>query len=568
MNEDRSREFGRRDFLKGTLAAGVVGAVGAFVGCSVETSGSSTAESVPLTAATAPTYKWAFEIPPDPIPESEITKTVETGVVIMGGGTAGLVCANAAVENGAKVVLIAASDGPVARGGSNFAINTKAMAKAGIPPIDVSKAFRLRMRDNIFRIDQDKWWTFARRSAEAMDWLNDKMVAAGYQTTFEFNFIDPEDVMDVMPGTHGWMGGDIKTMSNGQPLVVDTLNKSAQAAGVELHFSTTAVQLVRGGNNTGRVNAVVAKGGDGGYVKYAGSKAVVLATGDFTLDKDMVAKYSPWSAEIDNGGVYAGDGHKMGLWVGAAWQKTIPNAPIILSTFGVVGTMPITGMSFAGLVVNKSAQRYGNEDILVAYAGIAQARQPEMKAFGIWDSAYAENAGPWDPPGYGMPSMTAAQVTGYWDALVQASPISAFPGMPELTVFKEDTVDALCVKMGLPTEAAKATIGRYNGYCKTGVDEEYGKRSGRLHSVEVGPFYGCSGLPWRLIVSGGLRTNTTLQVLDENDEVIPGLYAVGTIVGDMFSGCYDFITPGFNLGGNCVTFGYVAGQAIAKGGGA
>ena len=51
--------------------------------------------------------KYSFEIPPDPIPESEITDIVETEVVVVGAGTAGLVCANSAVENGAKVILIA-----------------------------------------------------------------------------------------------------------------------------------------------------------------------------------------------------------------------------------------------------------------------------------------------------------------------------------------------------------------------------------------------------------------------------------------------------------------------------
>jgi fumarate reductase flavoprotein subunit len=56
--------------------------------------------------------KYSFETPPERIPEGQISDTVETEVVIIGAGTAGLVCANSAVENGLKVVLISASSTP------------------------------------------------------------------------------------------------------------------------------------------------------------------------------------------------------------------------------------------------------------------------------------------------------------------------------------------------------------------------------------------------------------------------------------------------------------------------
>jgi succinate dehydrogenase/fumarate reductase flavoprotein subunit len=55
-----------------------------------------------------------------------------------------------------------------------------------------------------------------------------------------------------------------------------------------------------------------------------------------------------------------------------------------------------------------------------------------------------------------------------------------------------------------------------------------------------------------------------MQVLDKNERVIPGLYAVGTIVGDMYSNIYTFLAPGHNLGATCVTFGYLVGKDIAR----
>jgi ribosome recycling factor len=111
--------------------------------------------------------------------------------------------------------------------------------------------------------------------------------------------------------------------------------------GGEILYNITAKQLVREDNNTGRVSAVIAqRQSDGAYIKFVANKAVVMATGDFSTDRDMMAKYSPWVYEhfkdkftwetnYDNEFVYTGlmpgDGQKMGLWIGAAWQRTFPN---------------------------------------------------------------------------------------------------------------------------------------------------------------------------------------------------------------------------------------------------
>lgn len=236
--------------------------------------------------------KYSFEIPPDPIPDSEITDTIETEVVVIGAGTAGLVCANSAVENGAKVILIAASSYPVSRGGSNHAINTKLTRKIGIS-YDVGKNFKQEMNRAGGRIDQDKWSLFARKSGEAMDWLIDKMEAAGYTALLETGGVDPDGLISTFPGSHCFIDENKRKLGMGQPLVVKTLARLAQTAGVQIHYRMIAKQLVREDNNTGRVTAVIAKNSDSKYIKYVGSKAIVLATGDFTRDKEMASKYCP-----------------------------------------------------------------------------------------------------------------------------------------------------------------------------------------------------------------------------------------------------------------------------------
>jgi succinate dehydrogenase/fumarate reductase flavoprotein subunit len=534
----------RRTFMRSTAAgAGIITATGVGL-VSKELRSSPSAQSL--------TY--SFETPPPPIPAGEIKQRISSEVVVIGAGTSGLVCANAAVENGAKVVVIASSSMPVGRGGSNHAFNSKLMRKLGLAS-NPAREFKDEMKCHSFRVDQDKWWLWAHKSGEAMDWLIDKMEAAGYQSVIELGNTDPEGIMTMYPGSHSWLGENIKTAGRSQQLVVNTLAQSAQARGVQIYYNTTAVQLVREDKNTGRVSAVIAKTPDDSYCIYEGTKAVVLATGDFK-DEEMVEKYCPWVLPLvkAGGGINSGDGHRMGLWVGAAWQKTEPNAPMMLGGVGP-GTQPYR--AFTGLVVNKNAARYGNEDSIVSFAAAAQMQQPASTIFAIWDSAYAERAAPWTPIGtyYGGPSEVPVQaVIDGWEDAVKAG-----------TMVKADSIDELARKLGLSAAPLKATTERYNGFCKTGIDEDYGKRPGLLIPVELPPFYGeISKSPWLLCISGGLRTNIKLQVLDKNEQVIPGLYAVGTIVGDMYSNIYTFREPGHNLGAKCVTFGYIVGKDIAQ----
>lgn len=515
--------------------------------------------------------KCRFEIPPKPVPESKISETVEAEVVVIGAGTAGLVCANSAVENGLRVILISASSRPVARGGSNHAINSKLTRKLGIK-YDVGKNFKQEIDRAGGRVDIDKWSLFARKSGEAMDWLIDKMEAAGYTTAIEIGGVDPDGIVSTFPGAHCFVDKrkQRKDAAGGQPLVVKTLAKCAEAAGVKIYYKTVAAQLIRENKNTGRVTAVIAKNADGKYIKYVGSKAIVLATGDFTRDREMVAKYCPevlpfispkpvnYDAQLISGGIYAGDGHKMGLWVGAAWQKTVPNAPIIKGWLNLPGSVtPQPYLSYQGLAVNKNGVRYCNEDSTSAVAAFIQMNQPDTTVFAIWDVDYAERMAPWYYGGqdFREPGENVEAVIAKWEAQAKSGRIC-----------KANSIKELAEQLGLDASILSATIDRYNDFCKKGLDEDYFKRPGLLIPVRKAPFYGqINTAPTLLVVSGGLRTNTKMQVLDVENKVIPGLYAVGTIIGDMYANHYSFMASGIHLGANCLTFPYLVGKEITSG---
>lgn len=550
----------RRSFLKGAAITGLAAASSAVVGCSSTPKDSSTnagdTVSEGLTAEIA-NQKWAFEIAPEPIADSDIVSIIETEVVVVGGGPSGFISANVAAESGAEVILFTNTDAPVSHGGEYFGIHTKATQAAGIANYDIATVWKKRFRDNQYRINQDLWWLFANKNPEAMNWLIDKMESSGYTTIFLDGVIDPQTGESlVYEGTHEWVGDDPSIAVTGTS-VLETLSAAADQNGVQTHFNTTAAQLIREGDNAGRVTAVVAKNSEG-YVKYVASKGIILCTGDFTADSEMMAKYCPDFADLNNGGIYNGTGHKMALWIGAAWQKFVPNAIMAETLTGGIAAYD-AHMAFTGLTVNKLGKRYSNEDTIMAYAANAQMQQPERTAIAIWDVAYAQNAAPW-LSSWQRPS-EPAELPAAWDNAIE-NPFTVM-GSPVQTTVKADTIEELAELVGVPAETLTTTIDTYNSACEAGIDNEFYKRKELLHPITQPPFYAQYGEPWRLVVTGGLQANTKMQALDGEGAVIPGLYLAGTIVGDMYN-CYDFIFGGVHLGVNCATFGYVAGEEIAK----
>ena len=317
-----------------------------------------------------------------------------------------------------------------------------------------------------------------------------------------------------------------------------------------------AKQLVRGGkpNGTeGRVEGVICQKADGTFVQYNASKGVVLATGDFSRDKDMMAKYCPWCVELidwennqdydyDFGlhpneplGIFHGDGHKMGLWVGAAWQKVYPNAPMVQGSW-VCAAQPYGGPR--GILLDSTGTRFCNEDMGGAGNAMQSMQLKDRTAYTIWGSNFAEDAAPWHKFGQadGADPIPPADIVAGWEESVASG-----------AYVKADTIEEVAELLGLPAEATVASIERYNEMAAAGKDTDFYKKAKYLQPIADGPFYGapnwagawCSALP-----AGGLRTNENMQVCTDDDQPIPGLYNVGTMAGDMFANIYNFLHAG------------------------
>ena len=563
-------KLSRREFLKGSAAAAVGTAAAGMAGAMPVL-----AEEATVDAESYKAQKWSFEIAPDPVPEEDLVETLEADVVVVGSGTAGLTCANSAIDEGLSVILISGSDGPIARGGSNGASFSKAMEAAGlskISPFVVEK--EIFCMNNI--VDQKKWYKWYNHSQEAFDYMIDIMEGAGFYTALEQSNLIKETNLYYAPGTsHSWVVDDTASnVSQNQPDLVATLSDRLQEKGGQVFYGVAGYQLVREDNNTGRVDAVIGRIlADGTYAKYVGKKAVVIASGDFSADREMMLKYCPEYAdlvdpEVQNseqdfnrafvtGGLYKGDMQKAALWIGAAWQKIRPCGVMVGARSG--GATVNRYQNFFGLLVDVNGKRFMNEYEARALGPLAQSFQAKGTTFAIWNQDWA-NHFVWYDLSYATQVRdqhirTPEAMIEEWDSRVN-----------DFNYFKADTLEELIEMAGLP-ESTLDTIAHYNEMCDAGEDTEFYKDPEFMIPVKEGPFY-CQKsvhqpLPFYTVL-GGLRTNENMQVCDENDEAIPGLYIVGTGVGDVFAGYYSFQIQGINYGMNCVTFGYLTGKYIAE----
>lgn len=539
----------RRSFVQGTAAAATATAIGI-------SGATALAEETEIQKG-AGAKKPSFMTPPEPI--TDVSATYKADMIVVGAGVSGLVTAISAVEEGLDVILVAASSKPISRGGSNNAVWSKAMEKAGLPRWDAGKELRRELAFNSFMPDERKYSKYVRNSEDATNWLIDIMEEAGYETSFEPASPYPEDSIFFSPQcSHAWINEENTHVGQTQAFVADALYEKFLEVGGTTYFNTIAKQLSK--DDAGRVNAVICQMEDGAYAKFVGPKAIVLATGDFSADREMMERYCPrmvpflnqasldgepdYEREFSFGGLYKGDGQKMGLWAGAAWQHDENNAPMLIAA-GEAPCRPYC--AFWGLKVNSRGERFCNEDQPGAFAASAVYKQPGAIAYCIWDDVYADGDS-WyamNTP-FGEEPLTSEQIhdTFFHDGF--------------------DTLEEAIESVGLPLEETKATIERYNELCDAQSDDDFFKNAVLMKPIRTAPFYIVPENIMFLTVMGGLRTNDKMQVCDADDEPIPGLYNVGAMVGDMYSNLYTFLVFGFNYGCCCLTFGRETGKFIAE----
>lgn len=558
-SDDRGKKgFTRRDFIKGTAvgAAGVASA-GILAGCGIGGSNEKTETTM------SESGKPSFLNPPDPIPESEIKKTVTADVVVVGAGMAGLCAAISAAEEGAKVILLEKTERANFRGYDYGAIDAKTQKAIG-NRVDKLKAVQTIMRFGSYKGDQKVVSLWADHSGEVADWIIAKAEALGCK-------VDPVPIAETTtPGALFEPFGTLSFRINPTPEAlafspkgtmpytagtIYVLVKSAQNAGVDMRFKMPAAQLVREGK--GRVTGVIA-GEKGNYTKFIAKKGVILCTGDYGGDPEMLKYYIPSSEtvkvnmyEMFHGKINTGDGHKMGLWIGAAMDEA-PHAPMYFD-FAVEGA-PILAdalMRQPWLGVNARGERYGNEELPYSYVCNAMRQQPGHFKWAVWDSKWPEEA-----PKFNLIACKDMRTIFH-------NPENVKTYVEKGYIKSANTLEELARKMKVPVDTFLKTVERYNELARAGKDLDFGKRATCMTTIEKPLFYAAPLAAALLVTLGGLQINDTLQVLDTDKNPIPGLYAAGNVSGCYYSNDYPNILPG-NSHGRAFTFGYLAGKNAVR----
>ena len=126
-----------------------------------------------------------------------------------------------------------------------------------------------------------------------------------------------------------------------------------------------------------------------------------------------------------------------------------------------------------------------------------------------------------------------------------------------------DTIEELAEKLNIPADTLAATVERYNGFCETGDDTDYYKEANRLAPVSTPPYYGVRTGAWQLATFDGLLINTHMQVLNQDNDPIEGLYALGDCSGGFFCVSYPNLFTGLACG-RTNTEAYVLGQELGQ----
>ena len=468
-------------------------------------------------------------------------QTMSADVVVVGAGGSGTAAAYSAAQSGAKsVIILEKQPSPGGTGQFSegiFAAESQMQQERNIV-LTKDEAFRRIMEYSHWRANAKLVRAFVDKSANTVDWLK----AQGVEFT--------ELTANYPGGYQSWhiFKGRGKTM-------LSTLRDKFPQMNIKLLTETAGKQIIM---KNGKAAGVIAENADGEKITI-NSKAVIVATGGFLNNKEMMKKYtrSPDVIPVGNVGK-VGDGINMMIGAGAALE----GMEVIQSYRPGMPGEPTDSQLIATsrqpyLWVDNHGERFCDETVIFQwpFAGNALDRAGGLM-YAIYDTNtknYLMTEGL--DVGVGVMVPVKTKLTKLDSELDR--------GIKKGIAFSANTLDELAVKLGMDPAVLKATVARYNTYAVTKHDTEFAKDPKYIQPVQKGPFYAVESRPTALGTLGGAKVTKDMQVIGTDGKVIDGLYAAGNDAGGMYGDSYDLLLAGSTIG-FAVNSGRMAGEHSAK----
>ena len=423
-----------------------------------------------------------------------------TDIVIIGAGGAGMTAAINATQAGKDVILVemmpyAGGNTTKATGGMNAA-ETHYQKEQGIED-SVEQFVEDTMKGGHDINDRDLVTIMAENSAAGIDWLDSigaplpKISFSGGATNQRIHA--PEDGSGV--GAY----------------LVTALLKKMDELGIKVMYNTKATDLL---SLEGTVNGVMAESDDAYYTIH--SKAVILATGGFGNNQEMIVRYRDdleGTVTTSAPGIM-GDGIVMAQAVGADLVDIdqIQLHPTVEQKTSMLITESVRGDG--AILVNQDGKRFTDELLTRDKVSAAELAQPGSYAYIIFDQKLRE----------GLKATEKYISTG-------------------ITV-QGDTIEDLAAQIDVDPATLAETLANWNKCVADKNDAEFGRTTGMDNDLSTPPYYAIKIAPGIHHTMGGVHIDTGAHVIDLNGKVIPGLFAAGEVVGGVHGGN--------RLGGNAV----------------
>lgn len=473
--------------------------------------------------------------------EKEADQELETDVLVLGAGGAGMAAAVTASQNGKEVIVIEKTGqmggNTIMAGGALNAVDDG--SETAIANNDsVEHHFNQTYEGGDKQGDPELVRILVENAWDGVEWLK----SLG---------------MEFMPGTFTVTGGMWQRAH--KPVEPEGVGffKTYQAyidanGGIDMIYNTKAEELIV---EDGTVVGAVCTGETGNKITVKARNGVVLATGGFGQNVEMrmaaneETKLWPTldeSIPSTNTSAITGDGIKMAEEVGA---ELVQMGNIQLLPLGDPETGSLSGNIEHGvesrIFVNLNGDRFVNEGGRRDEMTLALFEQPETTMFIIMDSD-------------GYP--TGEELNNFGETINSL--------VADGRAYKADTLEELAEQIGVPAENLTAAVEEYNRHCLGGDLEGEADEFGRTlftdtekenDGINDAPYYAAERVPTVHHTMGGVKINTKAQVIGTDGEVIPNLFAAGEVTGG--------IHGSNRLGGNALTdtvvFGRIAGEGAS-----